>query len=90
MKGQWNFNGKKYPNRFVSYFLYFAVQAVLFSIGFIVFSPILVLFDKNSISTFAYFNLAGLVSSYIYASWTLDVLTKLEIVEMTEAGEKDQ
>lgn len=82
MKGQWKFNTRNYPNKIVAYLIFFAVQAVLFSVGFIAFSPIVFVFGKNRISWFVYFNLAGLVSSYVYASWTLNVLGKLEVLEM--------
>jgi len=80
MKGNWMFNAKKYPNRFLAYIVYFFIQAVLFSIGFIVFLPIIAVFGKNNVSTFAYFNLAALVSSYIYASWSLNVLQKIQVI----------
>ncbi len=41
MKGQWKFNEKTYPNILLRYLVYIAVQAALFSIGFIVFAPII-------------------------------------------------
>jgi hypothetical protein len=80
MKGQWKFNTTKYSNRFISYLVYLGVQVLLFSIGFIVFSPILLIFGKNSTTTFIYINLAILVSSYFFSSWTLNILTKLEVL----------
>ena len=80
MKGNWKFNTKKYPNRFLGYAVYFFIQAALFSIGFIVFLPIIAVLGKNNVSSFAYFNLAALVSSYINASWSLNVLDKMQVI----------
>jgi uncharacterized membrane protein len=76
MKGQWKFNTKKY-NKVVAYLLFVGVQAGLFAIGFIVFSPILLILGKNTYTNFAYFNLSVLISSYMYSAWTLRVLSRL-------------
>ncbi len=58
MKGQWKVSNIKY-SKFVSYGIYFFIQVALFSIGFIVYSPIRS-FCKNSVSLFIYMNLSEL------------------------------
>lgn len=79
MKGQWEFNKQRY-GKLGGYFVFFLVQVVLFSIGFIVFSPVLLILGKTAITSFIYFNLAGLVSSYIYAKWTLRVSDRFLLI----------
>lgn len=72
----------------MSYFLYFFLQVALFSIGLIVYSPILALFGKNSVSMFAYMNLSAITSSYIYTSWGLKVLEGSGVIEISKETPK--
>lgn len=79
LKGDWEFNDKKY-GKILTYLLYIAIQALLFSVGFIIFSPILFLFGKGSTTMFLYSNLSAVISSYFFSAWTLPILTKLQLI----------
>lgn len=76
MKGNWKLNTKKYKSTFVCYIMLIGSQALLFSIGFLCFLPLLLVLGKNNISNFLYMNASCLISSYIYSSWCFKVLTK--------------
>lgn len=79
LKGDWEFNDKKY-GKILTYLMYIIIQALLFSVGFVIFSPILLLFGKGSTIMFLYSNLSAVISSYFFSAWTLPILTKLQLI----------
>lgn len=88
LKGRWEINMSNY-NKIVGYIIFIMIQAGLFSIGFIVFSPIPLLFGKDTVVNFIYFNLSCVISSYVFSAWSLPVLLRAGVLAVEEGGKEE-